>query len=39
MDFTIADFFGFMSLGVSMAAGFFYPMAAGLTIFKAFKQN
>lgn len=37
--FTMTEFFGFITLGISFGAGFFVPMAVGMTIIKAVKQS
>ena len=39
LGFTMADFFGFITLGIALGAGFFYPMAIGLLIKKGIEQN
>jgi hypothetical protein len=35
----MGDFFGFITLGIAFGAGFFYPMAIGMLIKKAYQQH
>ncbi len=38
LDFALTDFWGFLTIGFGMAAGVFYPMAAGILIYKGLRQ-